>query len=61
MDNPKRARSWKRRTQPRVDLKIVEPILYSTFFRFSIGSFSKPENPRFFGKFPSTCFPDDCS
>ncbi len=32
MDNPKRARSWKRRIQPRVNLRIVEPVLYSTFF-----------------------------
>ncbi len=30
MDNPKRARSWKRRIQPRVDLRVVEPVLYST-------------------------------
>jgi len=30
MDNPKRARSWKRRIQPRVNLRIVEPVLYST-------------------------------
>jgi len=29
MDNPKRARSWKRRIQPRVNLRIVEPVLYS--------------------------------
>jgi len=27
---PKRARSWKRRIQPRVGLKIVDPALYST-------------------------------
>jgi len=32
MDNPKRARSWKRRIQPRVNLRIVEPVLYSTSF-----------------------------
>src|SRR3990172_9556552 len=32
MDNPKRARSWKRRIQPRVNLRIVEPVLYSTLF-----------------------------
>ena len=32
MDNPKRARSWKRRIQPRVGLQIVEPVLYSTHF-----------------------------
>jgi len=30
MDNPNRARSWKRRIQPRVNLRIVEPVLYST-------------------------------
>ena len=30
MGNPKRARSWKRRIQPRVGLKAVEPVLYST-------------------------------
>ncbi|MBI3359046.1 MAG: hypothetical protein HY037_05670 [Nitrospirae bacterium] len=30
MDNPKRARSWKRRIQPRVGLKAVEPVPYST-------------------------------
>ncbi len=29
-DNPKRARSWKRRIQPRVGLKQAEPVLYST-------------------------------
>jgi len=29
-DDPKRARSWKRRIQPRVGLKAVEPVLYST-------------------------------
>ena len=33
MDNPKRARSWKRLIQPRVRLKMVEPVLYSTAFR----------------------------
>ncbi len=32
MDNLKRARSWNRRIQPRIDLKIVEPALYSTLF-----------------------------
>ena len=32
MGNPKRARSWKRRIQPRVGLKAVEPVLYSTLF-----------------------------
>ena len=26
----KRARSWKRRTQPRIDLTNAEPVLYST-------------------------------
>ena len=31
MGNPKRARSWKRRIQPRVGLKAVEPVLYSTY------------------------------
>ena len=30
MDDPKRARSWKRRIQPRVGLKEAEPVLYST-------------------------------
>jgi hypothetical protein len=30
MDNPKRARGWKRRIQPRVDLKMVAPVPYST-------------------------------
>jgi hypothetical protein len=30
MDNPKRARSWKRQIQPRVGLKTVEPVPYST-------------------------------
>ena len=30
MGNPKRARSWKRRIQPRVDLRAVEPVPYST-------------------------------
>ena len=33
MGNPKRARSWKRRIQPRVGLKAVEPVLYSTVHR----------------------------
>jgi hypothetical protein len=27
----KRARSWKRRTQPRIDLTNAEPVLYSTY------------------------------
>ena len=30
MNNSKRARSWKRRIQPRVGLKVVDPVLYST-------------------------------
>jgi len=30
MDDPKRARSWKRRIQPRDNLKAVEPVPYST-------------------------------
>lgn len=30
MDRPKRARSRKRRLQPRPNLKTVEPVLYST-------------------------------
>jgi len=29
---PKRARSWKRRIQPRCGLKLAEPVLYSTHF-----------------------------
>jgi len=33
MGNPKRARSWKQRIQPRVGLKAVEPVLYSTLGR----------------------------
>ena len=32
MDNPKRARGWKQRIQPRVDLKVVAPVPYSTPF-----------------------------
>jgi len=32
MANSKRARSWKRRTQPRIDLTNAEPVLYSTFY-----------------------------
>jgi hypothetical protein len=30
MENPKRARSWKQRIQPRVTLRKAEPVLYST-------------------------------
>ena len=30
MDEPKRARSWKRRIQPRIDLTKDAPVLYST-------------------------------
>ncbi len=30
MGNPKRARSWKRRIQPRVGLRMVEFVLYFT-------------------------------
>jgi hypothetical protein len=30
MADSKRARSWKRRTQPRIDLTNAEPVLYST-------------------------------
>jgi hypothetical protein len=32
MADSKRARSWKRRTQPRIDLTNAEPVLYSTHF-----------------------------
>jgi hypothetical protein len=31
MADSKRARSWKRRTLPRIDLTNAEPVLYSTF------------------------------
>ena len=31
-EDSKRARSWKRRTQPRIDLTNAEPVLYSTFY-----------------------------
>jgi len=31
MADPKRARSWKRRIQPRIYLTNAEPVLYSTF------------------------------
>ena len=31
MENPKRARSWKRRLRPRVNLKNDVPVLYSTY------------------------------
>ena len=38
MGNPKRARSWERRVQPRVGLGAVEPVLYSTLgFAFILG------------------------
>ena len=30
MDEPKRARSWKRPIQPRIDLKNDAPVFYST-------------------------------
>ena len=30
MENPKRARSWKRRLRPRANLKNDVPVLYST-------------------------------
>jgi hypothetical protein len=30
MDDPKRARSWKRRPRPRISLTNVAPVLYST-------------------------------
>jgi hypothetical protein len=33
MENPKRARSWKRRLRPRVNLKNDVPVLYSTAAR----------------------------
>jgi hypothetical protein len=33
MENPKRARSWKRRLRPRVNLKNDVPVLYSTVSR----------------------------
>jgi len=49
MDNSKRARSWKRRIQPRVGLKIVEPVLYSTlhdpFTEFPALKFGVFQNP----------------
>ena len=32
MENPKRARGWKRRLRPRVGLKNDEHVLYSTHF-----------------------------
>ena len=32
MADSKRARSWKQRTQPRIDLTNAEPVLYSTFY-----------------------------
>ena len=31
MENPKRARSWKRRLRPRANLKNDVPVLYSTY------------------------------
>jgi hypothetical protein len=31
MADSKRARSWKRRTLPRIDLTNAEPVLYSTY------------------------------
>ena len=37
MENPKRARSWKRRLRPRVNLKNDVPVLYSTHW-LTIGS-----------------------
>ncbi len=36
MSNPKRARSWKRRIQPRVGLRAVEPVLYSTWTGWTV-------------------------
>jgi len=41
MENPKRARSWKQRLQPRVNLKNDEPVLYSTFLLIS-GTVNSP-------------------
>ena len=35
-EDSKRARSWKRRTQPRIDLIKAEPVLYSTLWLFLI-------------------------
>jgi len=32
MEDSKRARSWKRRIRPRINLKNDEPVLYSTLF-----------------------------
>ncbi len=50
MDNPKRARSWKRRIQPRVGLKMVEPALYSTLIRLIENLlFNVKENIQIFG------------
>ncbi len=34
MDNLKRAQNWKRQILPRVGLRIVEPVLYSTLTLF---------------------------
>ena len=36
MENLKRARSWKRRLRPRVNLKNDEPVLYSTHWPIAI-------------------------
>ena len=36
MDDSKRARSWKRRIQTRIDLKNDAPVLYSTHLRNAI-------------------------
>ena len=35
MEDPKRARSWKQRIQPRCGLKQAEPVIYSTHIRLS--------------------------
>ena len=47
MADPKRARSWKRRTQPRIDLTNAEPVLYSTCIRaFDSQLLFNPEEQR---------------
>jgi hypothetical protein len=49
MADSKRARSWKRRTQPRIDLTNAEPVLYSTHFAMLLS------------KWNVFAFPEDCS
>ena len=54
MVDSKRARSWKRRTLPRIDLTNAEPVLYST--RFPSRSFQNSEKvraPAVYGDQPS--------